>query len=215
MASANQNQFRRRGHDLEEYFQLASALRDIQRDELRLFFFKMGCAFPDDCFYHFGVADRLGSDLAITNQAFGPGIYSIIAFDLDHRSQHRGSALRGALVQFFEECAHLPATAPWSPSSHHGSMNTFMIPPHTAGLSDEMSSKRSIRTIRGLRVRMPSMASRFTSASPHPPPIVPRISPHAVTTIWAPTSRGVDLFVETIVAPAIVSLLSRNSFTWW
>src|SRR5262249_60669407 len=114
MASANQNQFRRRGHDLEEYFQLASALRDIQRDELRLFFFKMGCAFPDDCFYHFGVADRLGSDFAITNQAFGPGIYSIIAFDLDSRSQHRGRALLVALAQFSRGGCPFPRPPPWA-----------------------------------------------------------------------------------------------------
>src|SRR5262249_61893659 len=99
----------------------------------------MGCAFPDDCVYHFGVADRLGSDLAITNQAFGPGIYSIIAFDLDHLSQHRGRALLGDLDQFFGERAHLPATASWSRSFHPGSRNTFIIPPHTAGLSDEIS----------------------------------------------------------------------------
>src|SRR5262245_5983477 len=175
----------------------------------------MGCAFPHDRVYHLGVADRLGSDVAISNQAFGARIYPIIAFDLDHRSQHRCSALLGDLDQFFRERAHLPATASWSRSFHHGSMNTFIIPPHTAGLSDEISSSRSIRTILGFRVRMTSMASRFTSASPHPPPIVPRISPHAVTTILAPTSRGVEPFVETIVATAIVSPLWRNSFTWW
>jgi hypothetical protein len=63
----------------------------------------MGCAFPDNCFYHLGVADRLGSELAITNQAFGAGIYPIIAFDLDHRSQHRCSALLGDLDKFFRE----------------------------------------------------------------------------------------------------------------
>ena len=92
-------------------------------------------------------------------------------------------------------------------------MKTFMMPPHTAGLSDEMSSRRSTRTVRGLRVRTTSMASRRTSASPQPPPMVPRISPHAVTTILAPTSRGVEPLVETMVATATVSPLSRNSLT--
>ena len=70
-----------------------------------------------------------------------------------------------------------------------------------------------MRTVLGLRVRMTSIASRFTSASPQPPPMVPRISPQAVTTILAPTSRGVEPLVETMVATARVSPLSRNSFT--
>ena len=92
-------------------------------------------------------------------------------------------------------------------------MKTFMIPPHTAGLSEEISSSRSTRTVRGLRERITSIASRFTSASPQPPPMVPRISPQAVTTILAPTSRGVEPLAETMVATATVSPLSRNSFT--
>src|SRR4029434_1784235 len=175
----------------------------------------MDCAFSDNCLNDLGIADRLSSYLAVTNQAFGTGVHPLIAFDLDHRSQHRCRALLGDLDEFFRQRTHLLVTASWSRSFHHGSMNTFMIPPHTAGLSDEMSSKRSIRTSLGLRVRIASMASRFTSASPQPPPMVPRISPHAVTTILAPTSRGVEPFVDTLVTPASVSPLSRNSFTWW
>src|SRR5512144_1116703 len=137
----------------------------------------MGGAFPDDCPDDVWVTDSFSANLTVTNQAFGSGNDSLIAFHLDHRSQHRSGTLLDDLDEFFRERTHLWGKASWSRSFHHGSMNTFMIPPHTAGLSDEMSSKRSIRTVRGLRVRMTSMASRFTSASPQPPPMVPRISP--------------------------------------
>jgi hypothetical protein len=58
-------------------------------------------AFPDDCFYDLGVTDRFGSDLAITNQAFGTGIHPIVAFNLDYRCQHRRGALLGDLYKFF------------------------------------------------------------------------------------------------------------------
>src|SRR6266498_436478 len=88
-------------------------------------------------------------------------------------------------------------------------MNTFMMPPQTAGLSDEISSSRSTRTVRGLRARMTSMASLLTSASPQPPPIVPRISPQAVTTILAPTSRGVEPFVDTMVDGERLALVEK------
>src|SRR4030095_16257476 len=152
----------------------------------------MDCAFSDNCLNDLGIADRLSSYLAVTNQAFGNGVHAPMAFDLDHRSQHRCRALLGDLDEFFRQRTHLLVTAYWSRSFPQGSMNASMIPPHPAGVSDEMSSKRSIRTVLGLRVRIASMASRFQSASPQPPPMVPRLSPHRVTIILAPTSRGVE-----------------------
>ena len=61
----------------------------------------MGCAFSDDRFHEGRIADGFGSDLAVTNQAFGACFHSIVAFDLDHRGQHRGGALLGDLDEFF------------------------------------------------------------------------------------------------------------------
>src|SRR4030095_5986613 len=151
---------------------------------------------------------------AVAHQALGAGLDASNAIHFDDRGKHGRVALLTDFNQFFRKGTHLPPAASWSRSCHHGSIKTFIMPPQTAGLSEEISSNKSTRTVRGLRVRITSIASRFTSASPQPPPMVPRISPHAVTTILAPTSRGVDPFADTIVATARVSPLSRNSFTW-
>src|ERR1043166_7082951 len=175
----------------------------------------MDCAFSNNRVDDFTIADGLGANFAVVYEALRAGLNPVTAFDLDDRRQNRSNPVFGDVDQFCRERAHLRFAASSSRSFHHGSIKTFMIPPHTAGLSDEISSRRSIRTIRGSRVRITSIASRFTSASPHPPPIVPSISPQAVTTIFAPTSRGVDPLVETMVASARVSPLLRNSLTWW
>jgi hypothetical protein len=60
----------------------------------------MDGAFLENCLYDASVADRFGSDLAVTNQAFGTGLHPIMAFDLDHRSQHS----RGSLLDDLDEC---------------------------------------------------------------------------------------------------------------
>src|ERR1043166_8097415 len=173
----------------------------------------MNRAFANNRVDDFSIADRFGANFAIAYQALSPGFDPVTAFDLDDRRQNGSNTLLGNVDQFCGERAHFRFAASSSRSFHQGSIKTFMMPPHTAGLSDEISSRRSTRTVRGLRVRITSMASRFTSASPQPPPMVPRISPQAVTTIFAPTSRGVEPLVEIIVARASVSPLSRNSFT--
>ena len=216
MAGADDDQFRWRRHDFEEHFELASACRESQRNQLVTFPPADGLSLSRRmASTTLGVADRFGSaTLPSRIRHLAPGSIRPSPSTSTTVSQHRRFALLGDLDEFFRQRTHLPLAASWSRSFHHGSMKTFMMPPHTAGLSDEISSSRSIRTVRGLRVRITSMASRFTSASPQPPPMVPRISPQAVTTILAPTSRGVEPLADTMVATATVSPLSRNSFTW-
>jgi len=99
------------------------------------------------------------------------------------------------------------------PPFRHGSIKTSMVPPQTAGLFDSMSSMSSTPDITGRCERIDWTASRQTSASPQPPPTVPRIAPEAVTTICAPTSRGVEPRVETMVVTATVSPSSKNCLT--
>src|SRR5947208_14528988 len=137
-------------------------------------------------FIYPGVTHGFLSYLAVTKQALGAGLYAVVSLYLDHGGEHRGSFLLADPDQFFRQRTHFELATSSSRSFHHGSMNTFMIPPQTAALSDEMSSKRSTLTTRGLRVRLTSIASRFTSASPQPTPMVPRIAPYTVTTILAP-----------------------------
>src|SRR6266513_3920816 len=215
MPRADNDQLGRGGHHFEKDLQPTPGIGNVERYQFGLFVSQMGAAFLEDRLNYPGVTHGFRCYLAVTNQALGTGLYAVISLYLDHGGEHRGSFLLADPDQFFRQRTHFELATSSSRSFHHGSMKTFMMPPQTAGLSDEMSSKRSTLTIRGLRVRITSIASRFTSASPQPPPMVPRISPHAVTTILAPTSRGVEPLVETIVATAKVSPLSRNSFTWW
>src|SRR6266852_2365906 len=86
-----------------------------------------------------------------------------------------------------------------------GCTNTSKMPPHTPWLSMAISSVRSTCTIVGRRVSMTLSAARHTSASPHPPPTVPLISPPRCTSIFAPTSRGTEPLRLTMVATAVVS----------
>src|SRR5262245_15277781 len=177
VTGAYHDQSRRRGHHFEEYFQFDVGIGHREGHQLRPFRACVAVALAHNGIDDLGVTDSLGAHPAVTDQAFGARLDLDAAFRFDDRGQYRRHALLGDLDKFLSQRAHFARTASWSRSFHHGSMNTFMMPPHTAGLSDEMSSSKSTRTVRGFLVRIASIASRFTSASPQPPPMVPKISP--------------------------------------
>ena len=74
-----------------------------------------------------------------------------------------------------------------------------MTPPQILS-SPSVGSVRSTTTVRDSPSSMVSMALCQTSASPHPPPIVPANVPSGRSSITAPVDRGVEPDVSDTVA---------------
>ncbi len=78
----------------------------------------------------------------------------------------------------------------------------FNCPPQISPLSYAASCPRLNVRCFGFSVSITSRAAFQTSASTHPPPIVPSIDPSSRTSIFALSKLGIDPFTCTIVATA-------------
>src|SRR2546427_5605016 len=90
-----------------------------------------------------------------------------------------------------------------------------MLPPQRSPLSSASVSVRSKLSRFGLSRRMTAAASRQTSASTQPPPMLPSWEPSSKTSILAASRRGVEPLRATMVASAPRRPLRRRSTISW
>src|SRR3954469_5702073 len=91
-----------------------------------------------------------------------------------------------------------------------GSMKTSSVPPHTNPVSYFGLLFRLKVSVRGFSCCITSRAACHTSASTHPPPMVPTMEPSSRTSIFAVLKEGIDPRTLMIVASAARRPLRRR-----